>query len=132
MILDNKYYTFTNNATIKNLTKFAKREYKLNEPEFIKPPKDSMGKLIFTAKINLNNIVITLDNLGFDFLPDFAKKFMVLIFLLAPILSAILCIYLTQESPKPRPNIDQNNLIKNEEERNEQKIFKMPGKTKQD
>ena len=92
---------FESNETLKNLTRFAKREYKKVEANSIKPRKDAWGKVWFTAKMNLNTFVITLDHLGFDFLPDIIKKLMVLLFLLAPIIAALICIRLSQETAKP-------------------------------
>ena len=61
------------------------------------PPKTSFQKIIFTAKVNLADFVITFNNFGFDLLPIQMKKFLVLFYLLSPILAIFACLRCTQE-----------------------------------
>ncbi len=98
LIHEKKYYVFEGNATVKNLTKFAKREYNKLQQNEIKPAKQFWEKVWFTASVNLASFRPTLDRLGFDFLPQSLQDVATVLFLCAPILAVLLVIYLTQES----------------------------------
>ena len=107
MVIQNqKYYIFEGNATLKNLTRFARREYKQVPENSIQPPKGTLGKIFFIASVNLASFSTTLDHLGFDFLPTFMKKLAVILFLFSPIIAALVCIRLTQE-PEVKREVEE-------------------------
>lgn len=97
LIRNHKYYTFDRDATLKNLTRFSKREYKTVPANDLLPPKNRWDKLWFVFIVHFISFRSTVDNLGFGFLPTFMKDLIILLFLCSPVIAVLMCVKMTQE-----------------------------------